>query len=118
LSAGTLNRELQKRPSNSAGVLSVSAEVTNSGSRAGDTIAEVYIRLRGTSTAQPIRALKGWQRVKLAPGETRTITFDLPAEAFAIWGDQNQFAVEPAELTVWISLDSATGEGASIQITP
>ena len=118
LSAGTLNRELQKRPSNSAGALSVSAEVTNSGSRAGDTIAEVYIRLRGTSTAQPIRALKGWQRVKLAPGETRTITFDLPAEAFAIWGDQNQFAVEPAELTVWVSLDSATGEGASIQITP
>jgi beta-glucosidase len=117
LSAKALNSNLQKSDSLNR-ALSVSAEISNMGTRAGEAIAQVYVRLEGTSTAQPVRALKGWQRVKLAPGEKRTVTFELPPEAFALWDDQNKYVVEPARLTVWVSPDSASGEGKTLQITP
>ena len=46
------------------------------------------------------------------------MTFELGPETFAFWNDQNKFAVEPARLTVWISPDSAQGEGKTLEITP
>jgi beta-glucosidase len=117
VSAGTLNAGLQdaKHPSNPG--LTVSAEITNSGKRASDETVQLYIRLEGTSTAQPIRALKGFQQVKLAPGETRRVTFRLGPDAFALWDDQNRYVVEPARLKIWISPDSAHGSEATLEIT-
>jgi beta-glucosidase len=117
VSAGTLNAGLQdaKHPSNPG--LTVSAEITNSGKRASDETVQLYVRLEGTSTAQPIRALKGFQQVKLAPGETRRVTFRLGPDAFALWDDQNRNVVEPARLKIWISPDSAHGSEATLEIT-
>src|ERR1039458_2329255 len=85
---------------------------------AGEELVQLYIRLQGTSTAQPVRALKGFQRIALAPGETKKVTFHLEPEAFAIWNDRNEFAVEPAKVTVWISPDSASGSDAKLEILP
>jgi beta-glucosidase len=99
-------------------VLTASAEVSNTGSRAGDEIVQIYVRLEGTSVAQPVRALKGFQRVSLAPGETRNVTFVLAPDAFALWNDRNQFAVEAAKVTVWIGPDSAHGSAAAVKILP
>ena len=79
---------------------------------------QIYIRLEGTSVAQPVRALKGFQRVSLAPGETRNVTFALAPDAFALWNDRNQFAVEAAKVTVWIGPDSAHGSAAAVKILP
>jgi len=73
-------------------------------------------RLEGTSTAQPVRALKGFQRIALAPGETKKVTFHLATDAFAVWDDHNQFTVEPSKVTVWISPDSASGSEAKFEI--
>ena len=103
---------------NSGTVLSVSAEVTNTGQRAGEEIVELYVRLQGTTVAQPVRALKAFERVALNPDETKTVTFNLPADAFALWNDQNQYTVEAAKATVWISPDSASGEGIAVEIVP
>jgi beta-glucosidase len=99
-------------------VLSVSADVTNTGQRAGEEIVELYVRLQGTSVAQPMRALKAFERVALNPNETKTVTFNLPADAFALWNDQNKYTVEAVKATVWISPDSASGEGAGLEIVP
>lgn len=99
-------------------VLTAECTVTNTGSREGEELVQLYIRLQGTSTAQPVRALKGFQRVALAPGETKKVTFDLAPEAFAIWNDRDQFAVEPAKATVWISPDSSSGTDAKLEILP
>jgi beta-glucosidase len=99
-------------------VLSVSADVTNTGQRAGEEIVELYVRLQGTSVAQPVRALKAFERVTLNPNETKTVTFNLPADAFALWNDQNKYTVEAVKATVWISPDSASGEGAGLEIVP
>ena len=112
LKASSLNAGLGKTPR----ILTVSTSVTNSGKRAGEEIVQLYVRLEGTSVAQPVRALKGFQRIALAPGETKKVTFDLGPEALALWNDRNQFAAEPARATVWISPDSARGAGAKLAI--
>ena len=97
--------------------MTVSAEITNTGTRAGEETVQLYVQLRGTSIAQPVRALSGFQRVAFAPGETKKVTFALGAEAFAFWNDQNKFSVEPARVTLWISPDSTRGSEATLQIT-
>ncbi len=99
-------------------MLTASAEVTNTGSRPAEEVVQLYVRLQGTSMTQPVRALKGFQRIPLAPGETKKVTFMLRPEAFALWDDQNHFVVEPAKVTVWIGPDSAHGSGAELEIQP
>ena len=113
LSAAALNKNLSDLASP---VLKVAADVSNTGSRPGEEVVQLYIGLRGTSTAQPVRALKGFQRIKLAPGESKRVEFDLKPEAFAIWNDHNLFAVEPAKVNVWISPDSAHGVPVEVEI--
>lgn len=108
----------QAGPAGDKTALSASAEVANTGSRAGEEVVQVYVRLEGTSVAQPVRALKGFQRVSLALGETRKVVFALPPDAFGLWNDRNQFAVEPAKVTVWIGPDSAHGSAAALEILP
>lgn len=117
LSAAELNQTL----SGNAGAtesLTVTANVSNTSSRAGEELVQLYVRLEGTSTAQPVRALKGFQRIALAAGEAKKVTFHLTPESFAIWNDRNEFTVEPAKVTVWISPDSASGSGAKLEILP
>jgi beta-glucosidase len=116
LSAGELNKSL-KSDSTSA-VAEVEATVSNSGSRAAEETVQLYVRLQGTSTAQPVRALKGFQHISLAAGETKTVRFELGAESFAFWTAANTFAVEPSKATIWISPDSAHGAGATLDILP
>ena len=98
-------------------VLSVSAEIKNTGARAGESLAQLYLRLEGTSVAMPERMLKGFQRVTLAPGESRKVVFDLDAAALAFWGAENTFGVEPARVTVWIAPNSGEGQGAKLEIS-
>lgn len=117
LSAKALNSELQSTHTPSNSDLTVSADVTNTGSRAGEETVQLYVRLEGTSTAQPIRALKSFQHVKLAAGETQRVTFHVGADAFALWDDQNKYTVEPAHVKIWISPDSAHGSEATLDIT-
>jgi beta-glucosidase len=114
LSAASLNKQLNS----GAAVITAEADVTNTGSRVGDETVELYIRLQGTSVAEPVRMLKGFQHVDIAPGETTKVKFELKPEAFAIWNDRNQFAAEPSKLTVWISPDSASGTPAQADIVP
>jgi beta-glucosidase len=75
------------------------------------------VRLQGTSVALPVRALVGFQRISLAPGETRKVKFSLGPEAVAFWNDQNNFAAEPARVTLWVGPDSSQGVQAALEIT-
>jgi beta-glucosidase len=101
-----------------APILAASANVTNTGSRPGEEVVQLYVRLMGTSVAQPVRALKGFQRISLAPGETKRVTFELAPDAFALWNDRNERVVEPAKVAVWVSPDSTQGSPAIIQLQP
>jgi beta-glucosidase len=116
LSAKSLNDDLHAGGRAAGASVTVSAEITNTGTRAGEETVQLYLRLRGTSVALPVRALSGFQRIALAPGETKKATFVLGAEAFAFWNDQNTFAAEPALVTLWVGPDSAHGSEATLQI--
>jgi beta-glucosidase len=112
-----LNEELKAREPKQSGVLTATADVTNTGSRAGVETVQCYLRFQGTSVAQPVRALSGFQRITLAPGETKKVTFQLGPEALALWNDQQKFAAEPAKVTLWIAPDSSQGLQATLEIT-
>jgi beta-glucosidase len=99
-------------------VVTVSAEVRNTGSRPGETLAQLYLRLDGISIAMPVRMLKGFRAVPLGPGESRKVSFEVDAEAFAFWGAENRFGVEPARVTLWIAPHSAEGQGTDLEIAP
>lgn len=116
LSAAQLNKNLNT-PETAAAVIAETT-VTNTGSQAANEVVELYIRLQGTSVAEPVRALKGFQTIAIAPGESKQVKFELKPEAFAIWNDRNQFAAEPAKVTVWISPDSAHGSPVQAEIVP
>jgi beta-glucosidase len=116
LSAAQLNKNLNAQQAPAAMI--AETNVSNTGSRAANEIVELYIRLQGTSVAEPVRALKGFQTIPLAPGETRQVKFEVKPEAFAMWNDHNQFAAEPAKVSVWISPDSAHGSPAEAEIVP
>jgi beta-glucosidase len=115
LSAAALNKSLAAGQDGAAAMIA-EAEVTNIGSRAGEEVVQLYIQLRGTSVAEPVRMLKGFQTVSIAPGETKKVKFELRPEAFAIWNDRNEFAAEPSKVKVWISPDSAHGLAADAEI--
>jgi beta-glucosidase len=115
LTLATLQNALAD-PARQSTVLSLNAEVTNRGARSGETLAQLYIRLEGTSVAMPVRMLKGFQKVALAPGESRKVTFEVSAGTFAFWGAENKFGVEPAHVTIWIAPDSAEGESTTLEI--
>lgn len=117
LSAKQLNEALRSRPAGAQPVMSVSAEVTNSGKVSAEEVVELYVRLRGTSVAEPVRVLKAFERVALAPGETKKVTFALGPEAFALWDIQNERKVEVSQVNLWVSQDSVHGQPIELEIT-
>ena len=108
LSADALNHEAE--------ALHVSTTVKNSGTRAGDEIVELYLRMRGTSIALPVRELKGFRRITLAPGESQRVDFTIGRNELAFWNIDMQDLVEPASATVWIGPNSADGQSADFVI--
>ena len=116
LSAEKLNSGLLDENRSSNSPLTVSAEITNTGTRAGEETVQLYVRLEGTSTAQPVRALKGFQHIKLAAGETQRVSFRVGPDALALWDDHNKYVVEPARVKIWVSPDSARGSEATLEI--
>jgi len=96
--------------------LHVSTTVRNAGSRAGDEIVELYVRLRGTSVALPVKQLEGFRRLTLSPGESKRVEFTIGRDELAFWNIDMQDLVEPASATVWIGPSSAEGEKADFVI--
>jgi beta-glucosidase len=117
LSAKKMSQALREPGVSNKEVLTVSAEVKNTSKIAADEVVQLYVRLQGTSVEEPLRKLKGFERVSLAAGESKKVTFKLAADAFAIWDIHNDLAVEPSAVHIWVTSDSSHGgEGAALQI--
>lgn len=85
----------------------VQVDVTNTGSVAGDAVAQLYIHQRWGSASRPVRQLKGFQRVAIKPGETQTLRFPLGKDELEFWSPQTkEWAVEPSTFDVWAGEDS------------
>ncbi len=91
------------------GKLEVSADVTNSGARAGKELTQLYVRDLVGSLTRPVRELKGYQHVILNPGETQRVTFTLEEEALAFTRADGTKGVEPGKFHVWVAPDSRSG---------
>ncbi len=91
-----------------SGTLKVTADLTNTGSVAGDDVAQLYTHQDGTTILQPVRRLNGFQRVTLAPGQTKTVTFTLGRGNVGFYNNAGQFEIDPGPVSVWVG-DSSTG---------
>jgi beta-glucosidase len=107
VSAGTVSR---------SGGLTVSAELTNTGSVSGDDVVELYLHQSDTSILQPVRRLEGFQRVTLAPGHSQTVSFRLGSQNLGFYNEQGQFGVEPGPFDVWVGDSSAGGLQSSFTV--
>jgi beta-glucosidase len=83
------------------GKVVASVDVTNTGGRAGDDVVQLYIHDPVASISQPVRRLRGFQRVTLAPGATQTVTFTLDKSDFGFYDNRGKFAVEPGTIDVY-----------------
>ena len=97
-------------------ILTVSGEVKNTGSRAGSEVVQLYIRQIGTSVTRPVRELKGFQKISLAPGESKKVEFKLGKDELAFWNIDMKNVVEPAKITVWIGPNSTEGSAAQFTV--
>lgn len=78
----------------------VKVKVTNTGKRAGSEVVQVYVGDPVCSVERPVRELKGFQKVSLAPGETKEVTIELDQRSFAFWSvEKNGWEVEPGEFS-------------------
>jgi len=84
----------------------VSVDVTNTGTLPGDEVVQVYVRDRVSSVTRPVKELRGFRRVRLAPGETRTVTLPLGPEHLAFTTIDNTLAVEPGEFDIMVGSSS------------
>ncbi|MRV73841.1 beta-glucosidase [Duganella sp. FT92W] len=88
------------------GATQVAVNVTNTGKVAGDEVVQLYIRDDISSVTRPVLELKGFQRITLAPGETRTVTFDIGVPQLQFHNAQMQRVVEPGSFTVSVGPNS------------
>ncbi len=91
----------------SDGAITVSVEVTNTGSRSGDEVIQLYVKHLKSKVERPGEELKGFQRVTLKPNETRTVQIPLKASTLAFWDEtQLQFKVEAEPVKLMIGSSS------------
>ena len=96
----------------------MTASVTNTGSRAGDEVVQLYIQDVASTVTRPVRELKGFTRVSVAPGETRQIEFGLTPAELGFYDRAMRFVVEPGVFKVWVGNSSEGGLEGSFTVVP
>jgi beta-glucosidase len=95
----------------------VEVDVANTGPRVGDEVVQLYVRDDEASVTRPVIELKRFQRVTLAPGEKRTIRFDLQPDDLALWNPDMKHVVEPGTFTVYAGPNSVDLRPAKLTVT-
>jgi beta-glucosidase len=89
-----------------ADTLKASVEVKNTGIYAGEEIVQLYIRDLVADVARPVKELKGFKKIKLAPGESAKVEFPVTTADLAYWNDKLQFKADPGEFNLFIGTSS------------
>jgi beta-glucosidase len=98
------------------GRATVSVEVTNTGSRAGDEVVQLYLRAEVSRVTRPVKELKGFQRITLAAGEKRTVTFELGPELLSYHGLELKRVVESGRFQVMVGGSSANVKSVTLDV--
>jgi beta-glucosidase len=110
------NLKIENQKVKIPGVIKISAEITNNGSVAGHEVAQLYIRDLVGSVTRPVKELKGFQRIYLAPGEKKTVTFNLSTDDLRFSDINLEYKVEPGDFKVWVGPNSDEGIESSFQL--
>ena len=98
------------------GETTVSVDVTNTGSREGDEVAQVYLRDRVSSVTRPVKQLAGFRRIHLKPGETATLRFKLTPEELGFYNADMHWVVEPGTFDVMIGSSSVQTINTTLEV--
>jgi beta-glucosidase len=92
--------------------------VQNTGTIAGDEVVQVYIHQQSGSASRPVKQLKGFERVSLGPGESKTVHFTLGKNELTYWSPSEwKWIIEPAVFDVWVGEDSTASLHGSFEVT-
>jgi beta-glucosidase len=111
------NLSLSSSSMSQKGSVIASVDVKNTGSREGDDVVQLYIHDPVASISQPVRRLRGFQRVTLKPGETQNVSFRLDASDVGFYDNQGKFVVEPGRIDVYAGDSSTADLTASFQVS-
>jgi beta-glucosidase len=98
------------------GVLHVSAEIENTGKREGTAVVQLYVHDRVAPTSRPVRELKGFQRVTLAPGERKSLEFTVQAKDLGSYDPDMHWIVPTGTYDVWVAPDAVSGVTGSFEV--
>jgi beta-glucosidase len=95
----------------------VTLDVQNTGSRPGDEVVQLYIHQQAGSASRPVRELKGFERVSLAPGEKKSVRFSLGKNELSYWNSQSRGWVQDAtDFDLWVGTDSTATHHATFKV--
>ncbi len=94
----------------------VSIDVSNTGPAAGDEVVQLYIRDVVSSVTRPVKELKGFRRVSLQPGETRTVTLDITPDRLSFYDIDMNVRVEPGEFLIMVGSSSRDEDLQSVSL--
>ena len=97
-------------------VIKVSVELNNKGKREAVEVVQLYVRDLVGSVTRPVRELKAFKRVAVAPGKTVEVGFELPVQELAFYGIDMKKKVEPGKFQLWVSGDSASGTPVEFEV--
>ena len=97
-------------------IVRASVAITNAGDREAEEVLQLYVRDMVGSVTRPVKELKGFKRVKVAPGETVKVDFELPVQDLAFYGIDMKKKVEPGKFRLWIAGDSASGKPVEFEV--
>ena len=100
-----------------SGTVRAKVTITNTGTRAGDDVVQLYLHDPVASISQPVRRLRGFERVSLAPGQTRTVSFDIDRSDFGFYDNSGKFVVEPGTIELYAGDSSTATLTRSFQVT-
>ncbi len=98
------------------GAATVTVNVTNSGHRAGDEVVQLYIRDETSSVTRPIKELKDFTRITLAPGETKKVSFRITPDKLWFYNREMKRVVEPGMFQIMVGTDSATLTNQQLEV--
>ncbi len=101
-----------------APLIEATATMTNTGAREATEVVQCYVRNLGASLEQPVRELKGFKRITLAPGESKQVNFPLGFDELSFINQQSQPTMEATHYTVWIGGSSLADQGSDFIVTP
>ena len=96
--------------------LRVQVDVKNTGERAGEEVVQMYVRDLVGSVTRPVKELKGFKKISLEPGETKTVTFELRSDDLAFYTRDMEYKAEPGEFKVFTGSSSENVQSASFKL--